>query len=149
MGGDHSSRTRVSPRLQRPTREHRTGHPQTLPYLALLRVGFTWPARSPGPPVSSYLTVSPLPLTRRERGGLLSVALSVALSDPWELPSTLPCGARTFLPPDIIGTAAACTPGALINYNYYPEHYLFNTSGNEPHPSRRFAPQGCGSFPRP
>jgi len=29
--------------------------------LALLRVGFTEPARSPGSLVSSYLTVSPLP----------------------------------------------------------------------------------------
>ena len=29
--------------------------------LALLPMGFTWPDRSPDPPVSSYLTVSPLP----------------------------------------------------------------------------------------
>ena len=29
--------------------------------LALLPMGFTWPDRSPNPPVSSYLTVSPLP----------------------------------------------------------------------------------------
>jgi len=35
------------------------------PFLALLRVGFTEPPRSPGVLVSSYLTVSPLPALRR------------------------------------------------------------------------------------
>ena len=35
-----------------------------LSYLALLRVGFAEPTRSPAPLVSSYLTVSPLPLFR-------------------------------------------------------------------------------------
>src|SRR3989304_2117993 len=53
------------------TREPHAGHaspvrranatPGSLSYLALLRVGFTEPARSPAPLVSSYLTVSPLP----------------------------------------------------------------------------------------
>src|SRR4029450_228761 len=69
-----------------------------LPYSTLLRVGFAWPTLSPGSPVRSYRTVSPLPsgsprsrhsarhdpiglvATRdgssREDGGLLSVALS-------------------------------------------------------------------------
>ncbi len=28
-------------RLKRPTREHQAGHPRTLPYLVLHRVGFT------------------------------------------------------------------------------------------------------------
>ena len=46
----------------------------TLPYLALLLVGFTWHPASPPDPVSSYLTLSPLPA---EAGGLLSVALSL------------------------------------------------------------------------
>src|SRR5207302_4635286 len=74
-----------------------------LPYLALLRVGFAKPMRSPAPLVSSYLTVSPLPPRHprghRRDGGLLSVALVRGVSPPWALPSTLPCGARTFLPP--------------------------------------------------
>jgi hypothetical protein len=57
-----------------------------LPYLALLRMGFTKLPRSPGILVSSYLTVSPLPRTAGARGGLFSVALSlgsppVAVSD--------------------------------------------------------------------
>src|SRR6185369_334757 len=46
----------------------------TLPYLVLLLVGFTWHPTSPPNPVSSYLTLSPLP---DKSGGLLSVALSL------------------------------------------------------------------------
>jgi len=55
----------------------RTGRPRTSaqatpsrrwPFLALLRVGFTEPPRSPGVLVGSYPTVSPLPLPpRRQR----------------------------------------------------------------------------------
>ncbi len=62
----------------------------TLPYLVLLLVGFTWHPASPPNPVSSYLTLSPLPPFRLRRGfggpcrqgvggGLLSVALSLRL----------------------------------------------------------------------
>jgi hypothetical protein len=40
-GDDHSSGTPVARGLVRPTRELRAGHPQTLPYLVLLRVGFS------------------------------------------------------------------------------------------------------------
>lgn len=61
--------------LARPTREHRAGHPQALPYLVLLRAGFSWLPVSPPAPVSSYLTLSPLPWAYH--GGLVSVALSV------------------------------------------------------------------------
>ncbi len=50
----------------------------TLPYLALLLVGFTWHPTSPPDPVSSYLTLSPLPaFAKATAGGLLSVALSL------------------------------------------------------------------------
>lgn len=66
-GGDHSSRTTVSRRLKRPTRKHRTGHPQALPYSVLLRMGFTWLPVLPREPVSSYLTLSPLPPENRRR----------------------------------------------------------------------------------
>ncbi len=45
--GGHSSGTHVTVRLERSTRELRAGHPQTLPYLTLLRVGFTRPAGCP------------------------------------------------------------------------------------------------------
>jgi len=40
----------------------------TLPYLVLLLVGFTWHPASPSDPVSSYLTLSPLPAFRLRRG---------------------------------------------------------------------------------
>jgi hypothetical protein len=50
------------------------GPPLTPPYSALLLAGFTWHPMSPPNPVSSYLTLSPLPV---ETGGLLSVALSL------------------------------------------------------------------------
>jgi hypothetical protein len=78
--GDHSSRAAVTRRLKRPTRKHRTGRPQALPYLVLLRMGFAWLLVLPREPVSSYLTVSPLPPVTG--GGLLSVALSLGLPSP-------------------------------------------------------------------
>ena len=72
----HFSRTPVTRRLTRPypraPRGPRFTHapgvrptPGSRAYLTLLRVGFTEPARSPAPLVSSYLTVSPLPLGLR------------------------------------------------------------------------------------
>ena len=58
-------------------------------YLVLLPVGFAEPGPSPDLLVSSYLTVSPLPRTRRGsrriQGGLFSVALS--LSEPHKVSS--------------------------------------------------------------
>src|ERR1043166_6772513 len=71
-------------------------------YLALLRLGVAVPLAVARSAVGSYPTVSPLPsadiapASRRPRGVLLSVALSVASRRPgvtWQ--STL--GARTFL----------------------------------------------------
>ena len=89
--GGHPSRPAVAGRLQRPTRRHRTGRPRSparsttrgrYSFLALLRVGFTEPPRSPGTLVGSYPTVSPLPHNPAgagHRGGLFSVALSRGL----------------------------------------------------------------------
>ena len=62
--------------------------------LALLPVGFAKPARSPEPLVVSYTTFSPLPR--------LSEAVCFLWHFPsghpaWALPSTVLCGARTFL----------------------------------------------------
>ena len=76
-GDDHSSRIAVACDLQQPTREPQTGRLQTLPYLALLQVGFTELPVSPLELVSSYLTVSPLPQQNICSGGLFSVALSL------------------------------------------------------------------------
>ena len=46
--------------------------------------------------VSSYLTISPLPVPGRAIGGVVSVPLSPG-HPAWHLASTLPYGARTFL----------------------------------------------------
>ena len=73
------------------------------PCLALLPVGFAEPPGSPRALVRSYRTVSPLPV----RAGLRSVPPSAVCSlwhfpagrPDWVLPSTVPCGVRTFLGP--------------------------------------------------
>ena len=83
--------------------------------MALLRVGFTEPRRSPGTLVSSYLTVSPLPAPSWAR----------AVCFLWHFPAgrpglplatTLPCGVRTFLG-DVNGidAAARSTRPSLIH----------------------------------
>lgn len=41
---------------------HSDGPPVILSYLTLLQAGFAWPTRSPGSPVGSYSTLSPLPV---------------------------------------------------------------------------------------
>jgi len=63
--------------------------------LTLLRVGFTKPLRSPQALVVSYTTVSPLPPARPEAVCFL---WHFPAGHPGSaLPTTLPCGARTFL----------------------------------------------------
>ena len=70
---NHSSRALVTKGLKQPTRKRpRSRH--MLPYLVLLRMGFTLPRRVTTRAVRSYRTISPLPL---KRGGIFSVALSV------------------------------------------------------------------------
>ena len=108
-GGGHPSRTAVAGSLVRSTREHRAGRPQSLaqgavaPLLTLLRVGFTEPPQSPAALVVSYTTVSPLP--PRWRAGAVCFLWHCPAGHPGSaLPTTLPCGARTFL--------TELTPGA-------------------------------------
>ena len=110
--GDHPSTTAVAGSLLRSTRELRRAalnhsrEPRTpkstQPFLTLLRVGFTKPPESPQALVVSYTTVSPLPPGRSP----------VAVCFLWHfpagrpgsaLPTTLPCGARTFLDPSVSG----------------------------------------------
>ncbi|GAA4362020.1 hypothetical protein GCM10023145_39500 [Angustibacter luteus] len=72
------------------------GPPSIAPCLTLLRVGFTEPPPSPGVLVVSYTTVSPLPA--RQAGLAVSSLWHCPAGHPgWALPTTLPCGARTFL----------------------------------------------------
>jgi hypothetical protein len=67
-----------------------------LPFLTLLRVGFTEPPQSPAALVVSYTTVSPLP--RASRRGAVCFLWHCPAGHPGSvLPTTLPCGARTFL----------------------------------------------------
>ena len=114
----HSSRTAVANGLKQPTRELRTGRPQTLLYSVLLRMGFTEHPTSPPGLVSSYLTFSPLPPFAKASAGLLLERSLRAIASakqkrrravyslwhfPWGHPRSplrtiLPCGARTFLP---------------------------------------------------
>jgi hypothetical protein len=72
-----------------------------VPLLTLLRVGFTKPPQSPAALVVSYTAVSPLP---RWRGAVCFLWHCPAGHPGSALPTTLPCGARTFL--------AGPTPGA-------------------------------------
>src|SRR5215831_19748763 len=67
--------------------------------LTLLQVGFTKPPQSPAALVVSYTTVSPLPLAWSETGPRAVCFLwHCPAGHPGSaLPTTLPCGARTFL----------------------------------------------------
>ena len=62
-GNDHSSLDAGYPTPLATYPGARTGHPQTLLYLVLHRVGFTKLLRSPEELVRSYRTFSPLPVT--------------------------------------------------------------------------------------
>src|SRR3712207_642296 len=72
------------------------GPPSNAPCLALLQVGFTEPPESPRALVVSYTTVSPLP----PEGAVFSLWHFPAGHPGWALPTTLPCGVRTFLVED-------------------------------------------------
>ena len=97
--------------------------------LTLLPMGFTQPTQLPESLVRSYRTVSPLPgkslptsphNTLRKgcySGGLLSAALALAaelVSGRSALPTTLLCGARTFLPPKFSLRPATIPPAPNV-----------------------------------
>ena len=69
------------------------------PCLILLPVGFTEPGRSPGLLVRSYRTVSPLPpgILADPRSAVCSLWHFPCPCGRWALPTTVSCGARTFL----------------------------------------------------
>jgi len=64
--------------------------------LTLLQVGFTEPPQSPAALVVSYTTLSPLPFGRG-RWAVCFLWHCPAGRPGSALPTTLPCGARTFL----------------------------------------------------
>ena len=87
----------VTSHLKRSTRKHRASHSQTLPYSILLRVRFTLPTLSPE---SRWALTPPFHHCLCPLAGSSAVCfLWHFLSDhsAWALPSTLLCGARTFL----------------------------------------------------
>src|SRR5262249_49824547 len=95
--------------IERPTRGLRPGRPQTPPYSALLRVGFSLSRRVTTTAVRSYRTFSPLPpaesppRVRRYR---------FLWHFPWGRPRcpltcTRPCGVRTFHPGSYLAAATA------------------------------------------
>jgi hypothetical protein len=122
--GGHPSRAAVAGSLVRSTREHRAGRPRTLAQaarpgerealLTLLRVGFTEPPQSPAALVVSYTTVSPLPTARYLAGPEAVCFLwHCPAGHPGSaLPTTLPCGARTFL--SMASWAKPRPPGRLV-----------------------------------
>ena len=73
--------------------------PDKAPCLILLPVGFTKPGRSPDLLVRSYRTVSPLPPGTPEgpRSAVCSLWHFPYPCGRWALPTTVSCGARTFL----------------------------------------------------
>ena len=101
-GGDHLSGTRLAARLERPTRKLRTGRATSL--FGLSPGGVCRAGDVAAPAVSSYLAVSPLPPEPQEgvpgaREAVCSLWHFPGPRGRWGLPTTSPCGARTFLPP--------------------------------------------------
>ena len=110
----HSSGTRVTARLERPTREHaraaRRGSKPPVPLFGLAPGG-VYPATDVATSaVRSYRTFSPLPARAEPEP-----AVSFLWHFPWThipqaLPGTLPDGARTFLPFRTEGATVWPTP---------------------------------------
>ncbi len=95
----HSSRPAIAHWLKQPTRVQ-YGPYHVNPYLALLRVEFTVPRTVTSRAVRSYRTLSPLP-DPAYAGHRRFALCCTGRGFPRALPGTLPCGARTFLPPPV------------------------------------------------
>ena len=80
-----------------------------LPYLVLLRMGFTVPSAVTVDAVSSYLAVSPLPVRLATPSAVCSLLHFPSPCGAQPLAGILPCGARTFLP-RIAPAAGSRTP---------------------------------------
>jgi len=74
-GGSHSSRPAIAGGLKQPTRESSGSGQAILPYLVLLRVGFSLPLRSPATRCALTAPFHPYQRTLRPAGGTFSVAL--------------------------------------------------------------------------
>ena len=74
-GGSHSSRPAIADGLQQPTRKSSGSGQAILPYLVLLRVGFSLPLRLPATRCALTAPFHPYLRIRRSAGGIFSVAL--------------------------------------------------------------------------
>ena len=145
---DHFSGTPVSRRLKRPTRgSSGSGNPpirpsskgcRTVAPLFGLAPGGVYRARPVTRPAGELLPHR-FTLTPRiaPRGGLFSVALSLpGRAGRWALPTTDPCGVRTFLRGERLdGPKAAQTAPAIIP----PVTTGFHHSVNGPPPDQHFS----------
>ena len=134
--GSHSSRLRIAPQLEQPTRATGSKHPalprRTVqarrPYLALLQVGFAMRALLPAAPVRSCRTLSPLPVRPNSRRSARHRRYTLCGTFPRLHPKTSPGGryppplfhgARTFLAitPVSRGDPAAARPPGRAAYS--------------------------------
>src|SRR5438445_13672758 len=109
-GGGHSSRTRVAAGLERAypgARRATVAARSGAPLFALAPGGACRAAAVTGGAVRSCRTVSPLPAFRP---AVCSLWRCPASRLGWPLTSTLPCGARTFLPRVIAPASARAAP---------------------------------------
>ena len=100
LGGDHSSRPFVTKWLKRPTRKRIME--RAAPFVSLFGLAprgvYLAGVCYQSPPVSSYLTVSPITPARKRRLVYSLLHLSSPLEKgARELPGPLPYGVRTFL----------------------------------------------------
>jgi len=113
--GDHPSASAVASTLMRSTSGLRAGHSSTKAggpaHLTLLPVGFAEPRQSPAALVVSYTALSPLP---RSLEAVCSLWHCPAGHPGWALPTTVPCGVRTFL-----DACAPRSPGRLVRRSGY------------------------------
>ena len=95
-GEDHFSGSVVTDALEQPTRDSSRGGPPLVPYLALLRVGFTMPPLLPGARCALTAPFHPC-LCPEGPSAVYSLLHFPSPRDARPLAVTVPCGARTFL----------------------------------------------------
>ncbi len=163
QGDGHFSRTPVARRLERPYPRARTGRPIALlfglaPGGVCLADAVT---RAAGELLPHRFTLTAPPPRGAKKGGGLFLWHFPWGCPPWPLASTLPCGARTFLPPcchgrrpsDLLWRVHQYSPrritGAAAAAS--PEHGQRDGGGGEEHDGggetwaarRRFTGTGC------
>ena len=130
-GGDHSSRTAVTRRLEQPTRRlgraalHPDGRSrlETPAYAALLPMGFAMP---PALPRARWALTPPFHPYRRAAEAARRRRFSFLLHSPRRfrhraLPGIVLCGARTFLPPRAVNAQAGDRPSGVDAGNVHRE----------------------------